>query len=156
MDDGRGFILLGRDFAKWRWTRGYIENVADAIALAVTDERAANRIYNVGEIDTLTETEWVQTIGQIAGWTGETLAVPDEALPEHLKNTVNFEHDLFIDTSRIRKEPDYREKVSRREALSKTIEWQRANPPSEIDSKQFDYAAEDAAFEALKDNHNGM
>src|SRR6266704_805124 len=49
MDDKRPVILLDEAEAQWRWTHGYVENVADAIALAVTDERAAGRIYNVGE-----------------------------------------------------------------------------------------------------------
>lgn len=154
MDDGRPVILIESDNAKWRWTRGYIENVADAIALAVTDERATNRIYNVGEPDTPTETEWVQSIGQIVGWNGEVVAVSNEDLPEHLKSITSFEHHLIIDTNRIRSELGYAEKVSRNEALLKTVAWERANPPTEIDLKQFDYAAEDAAFKALKINDN--
>jgi len=40
---------------------------------------------------------------------------------------------------------------SRRKRLSqKTIEWERANPPEQVDPKQFDYAAEDAALEQLR------
>ncbi len=31
------------------------------------------------------------------------------------------------------------------EAIRRTIAWERANPPAEIDPDQFDYAAEDAA-----------
>ena len=149
MDDGRGFILLEQGNAKWRWTRGYLENAADAIALAVTDERATNRIYNVGEADTLTEGEWARIIGQIVGWNGEIITAPNESLPEHLKAKFNFGHDLIVDTSRIREELDYAEKYSRIEGLSQTIAWEKANPPAEFDPKQFDYAAEDAAFEAL-------
>ena len=40
MDDGRPAILLEEGLPQWRWTRGYVENVAAAVALAVTDERA--------------------------------------------------------------------------------------------------------------------
>src|SRR5262249_60182889 len=39
--DGRPAILLGDEQARWRWTRGYVENVAAAITLAITDRRAA-------------------------------------------------------------------------------------------------------------------
>ncbi len=35
MDDGREIVLLEESRARWLWTRGYVENVADAIALAV-------------------------------------------------------------------------------------------------------------------------
>jgi nucleoside-diphosphate-sugar epimerase len=68
MDARRPAILLDARHAQWRWTRGYVENVAAAIVLAVTDQRAAGRIYNVGEVPALTEAEWVQAIGQVARW----------------------------------------------------------------------------------------
>ncbi len=59
MDDGRRAIPLGESMASWRWTHGYVEDVAAAIALAVTDERAAGRVYNVGEQDPPSWAEWV-------------------------------------------------------------------------------------------------
>ena len=146
MDDGRPFILLENDFARWRWTRGYVENVADAIALAVTNERAKNRIYNIGEPEALTETEWLKSIAGAVGWNGEVIAMPRAALPEHLKPRISFDHDLYVDTNRIRSELDYKERVSRSEALGKTIAWERANPQTDLEPNQFDYAAEDAAL----------
>jgi nucleoside-diphosphate-sugar epimerase len=145
MDDGRKFILLGEAEARWRWTHGYVENVADAIMLAATDDRAKNRIYNVGEPEALTRKQWVEAIGRAAGWTGEIITVPTERLPDHLKSPVSFEHDIFVDTSCIRNELGYMEKVSREDGLKKTILWERANPPLESDPKNFDYQAEDEA-----------
>jgi nucleoside-diphosphate-sugar epimerase len=38
----------------------YVENAAEAIALAATDERAANRIYNIEDAEAPTELEWVK------------------------------------------------------------------------------------------------
>lgn len=150
MDDGRPFILLEEDEARWRWTHGYVENVADAVALAVADARLANRIYNVGEEDAPMRAEWVESIGRAAGWRGEVLAIPKGELPEHLKSPTGYEHDVIVDTTRIREELGYEEKVTREEALLKTVAWERANPPAEIDPKQFDYFAEDAVIEKLK------
>jgi nucleoside-diphosphate-sugar epimerase len=147
MEDGRPFILLGEDEARWRQTHGYVENVADAVALAATDGRAVNRIFNVGEENAWSRTEWVKSIGQAVGWVGEVIAVPESRLPEHLRSPTAYEHDLAVDTSRIRKELGYEERVPRNEALLKAIAWERANPPADIDPKQFDYAAEDAALE---------
>ena len=147
MDDGRPVILLESDFARWRWTRGYVENVADAIALAVTDERAKDRTYNIGEPEALTETEWLKSIAQAVGWNGEIIAMPRAELPEHLKPRIWFDHDLYVDTTRIRIELDYKERVSRNEALLRTIAWERANPPTDLEPHQFDYAAEDAALQ---------
>ena len=41
MDDGRPAIVLDEVMARWKCPRGYVEDVAAAIALAVVDERAA-------------------------------------------------------------------------------------------------------------------
>lgn len=150
MDDGRPFILLEEGQARWRWTRGYVEVVADAIALAVTNERAANRIYNVGERLALTEADWVRSIGLAAGWKGEVVFVPKDFLPEHLWTTADYEHHLSTDTGRIRAELGYNERVSRREALRRTIAWERANPPAEVYPAEIEYAAEDEALGRLK------
>lgn len=150
MDDGRPFILLEEGKARWRWTRGFVENVADAITLAVTDERAAGRIYNVGEADALTESDWIRSIAQAAGWRGELLILEKSALPEYLVESCPYENHLVSDTSRIRRELGYTERVGREQALKETIPWERENPPAEIDLKQFDYAAEDGALGEIK------
>src|SRR5262245_60990270 len=44
MDDRRPAILFEEKRAAWRGPRGYVENVAAAIALAATSDRAAGRI----------------------------------------------------------------------------------------------------------------
>jgi nucleoside-diphosphate-sugar epimerase len=149
MDDGRPTILLEEVQSRWRWTRGYVENAAAAIALAVTNERAANRIYNVGEMDALTEADWVRSIGHAAGWNGEVVTLPNDSLPTQIDD--DYEHHLVTDTRRIRAELGYKERISREEALRETINWERANPSSKVDPAQFDYAAEDAALAKLKE-----
>jgi nucleoside-diphosphate-sugar epimerase len=150
MDDGRRAILLGEAQCEWRWTRSYVENVAAAIALAVMDERAAGRIYNVGEPESLSEAEWVRTIGKVVGWDGEVVAVPEGMLPAHLAAPYDWRQSLAAETRRIRNELGYVEKIPREEALRRTVEWERANPPGEIDAKRFDYAAEDLALSRLE------
>jgi hypothetical protein len=52
-------------------------------------------------------------------------------------------------SDRIRKELGYRELLPREEAIRRTIEWERANPPT-APLAQFDYAAEDAALAEFK------
>lgn len=131
--------------ASWRWTHGYVEDVAAAIALAVVDERAAGRIYNVGEPAPLTWAEWVREIGRASGWDGEIVTAPKDRLPEYL----DTDQHLFVDTSRIRWELGYEEAVSRSEALRRTVAWEREHPPAEVDPTSFDYAAEDAALAGL-------
>jgi nucleoside-diphosphate-sugar epimerase len=49
MLDGRPAILMDEGMALWRCLRGFVEDVAAAIALAVTSQAAANRVYNFDE-----------------------------------------------------------------------------------------------------------
>ena len=149
MDDGRPAILLGKGMAAWRWTHGYVEDVASAVALAVADERAAGRVYNVGEADPLPWAEWVREIGRAAGWDGEVVAVSEDRLPEHLDWGLDTEQHWVADTTLIRRELGYRETVPRDEALRRSVEWEREHPPEKLDPSSFDYAAEDAALAGL-------
>ncbi len=122
-------ILLDRAKASWRWTRGYVEDVGEAIALATGNERAAGRIYNVGEEDAVTEAEWVRLVGEASGWRGEVRAVARRDLPEGLAEPYDFSHDLAADTGRIRSELGFRESVGRAEGVRRTVAWEAAQPP---------------------------
>jgi nucleoside-diphosphate-sugar epimerase len=53
--DVRRQIIFPQTLAGWRSARGYVENVAAAIALAATDDRASGRIYNVCEEPSFSE-----------------------------------------------------------------------------------------------------
>ena len=145
MQDRRPAILMGSAYANWRWTHGYVENVADGIALAAVAPGAAGRIFNLGEAATPTMRERVATLGRVMGWTGQIVTVPDEQLPEHLRQPYRFQQDLIVDTGRVRRELGHVETVAEDQGLRRTIEWELAHP-QESDGKQFDYQAEDAAL----------
>jgi nucleoside-diphosphate-sugar epimerase len=150
MDDGRPAILLSEGAARWHGLRGYVEDMGEAIALCVGEERAAGRVYHVADERGLTEAEWVRRIGEAAGWTGEVVAVPGGRLPEHLRDDYDYAQDWSLDSSRIREELGYAEITPPGEAMRRTVEWERANPPKEVDPAEFDYAAEDAALQAFR------
>lgn len=150
MDDGRSAILVPANAAEWRWTRGYVENVAHAVALAVTDDRAAWRIYNIGEPEALTEAEWVRAIGDAVGWHGDVLSVPPERLPKSLVFDGDTAQQFVSDSASIRSELGYAEQVPRDEALRRTVAWERDHPPAEQPPDSFDYAAEDRVIESEK------
>lgn len=118
METGRE-MEVQEGYAAWRWTHGYVENVADAVVLAVANQRAAGRIYNVGEARTPTILERIQELGRAAGWLGNAVAAPAQDLPH------DFAHHLELDTTRIRAELGYAEGVSREEGLARTIRWER-------------------------------
>ncbi|NNG17288.1 MAG: NAD-dependent epimerase/dehydratase family protein [Gemmatimonadales bacterium] len=144
MVDGRPAILLEEGQAGWRWTRGYVENVARAVALAVTDAPSAHRIYNVGDEPTLTEREWVERIGAAAGWTGDVVTVSATGLPDQMRQPLDWQYDLWTDTRRIRSELGYVEPVSLDEAVRRTVDWERL----ELDgATPLDYGDEDAKLD---------
>jgi nucleoside-diphosphate-sugar epimerase len=144
VDDRRPAILFETKHASWRGPRGFVENVAAAIALAVVDGRAAGRVYNVGETESLTELEWAERIAAAAGWSGRFVTLPAERMPAHLLMPGNLDQHWTIDTRRIREELGYGEVVTQADAIRRTIEWERANPTSSS-PHAFDYGAEDAA-----------
>ena len=61
----------------------------------------------------------------------------------------NYAQSIVIDSSRIREELGYEERVSWHDGIARAISWERANPPARVNPKWVDYAAEDAALAAL-------
>ncbi len=143
MGDGRPAIILEEGLAEWRHSRGYVDNISHAIFLAVTNRNAAGKIYNVAEPGAHSEADWVGKIAAITGWDGKIVRLPFNSIPEHLRPDNDIRQDIVLDSIRIRAELGYAETVPEEEALRKTIEWETANPPAEIDPKEFDYEAED-------------
>ena len=107
MDDGRPVLLLDERMARWRCPRGFVDDVAAAIALAVVNERAAGRVFNVAEPVAYSEAEWVRTIGEVVGWRGEVVTVPAGRIPL----PYDMEQSLDTDSERIRMELGFVEVV---------------------------------------------
>jgi len=150
MDDNRP-ILLDENKANWRFCRGYVEDVANAIVLAALDTRLGNRIYNVGEKDAYSEMEWIQKIANVSGWKNKIVLLPNDKLPSHLKElSIAWEQDLTIDTHCIRTEVNYKELYSSEDSIKKSIDWLRIHKPAQDDTNSFDYDAEDKAINPEK------
>jgi len=145
INDGRPAILFEESAARWRSPRGYVENVAAALALAATSPRAAGRIYNVAETPAFSELEWARKIARETGWQDSFITLPKNRAPAHLTPPGNYAQHWEADSSRIRRELGYSEPIPIEEAIRRTISWERANPPGNFNPHQFDYAAEDAA-----------
>lgn len=141
MDDGRPAILMDAAEASWRWTFGYVEDVAHAIVMAALDPRSGNRIYNVGEQTPLSQEERLQMVARAAGWRGRVVLAPTGALPEPLRMGIDPGNDIVVDSSRIRAELGYVEPTPLAEAYARAIAWERANPPQDAAAR--DYAEED-------------
>jgi nucleoside-diphosphate-sugar epimerase len=155
MDDQRPAIVMEAGLANWRGSYGYVENVAWAIALAVTQPQAVGRIYHVADAEVQTEAERAQRIGAIAGWHGQVVAVTQDALPDDWQLPYNTSQDWFVDSTRIRQELGFQEVVPLEMALQHTVDWQRSHPPaSNIEqynpSGLLRYEAEDAVLRTIR------
>ncbi len=146
--DARAAIILPDDYAAWRGPRGYVENVAHAIALAATLRPAEGRVYHVCEEPSLTEIEWQKKIAGQTDWRGRFVVLPRAQTPSHLLMPGNTAQHLVGDSTRIRAELGYKELYTSDESIRRTIAWEQANPPAGPTMHQFDYDAEDAALAA--------
>src|SRR6202021_3156182 len=127
--DGRRHIIFPETLAAWRSPRGNVENVAAAIALAATDDRAARRIYNVCEEPSFSELEWARKIAAAMRWEGDFIVLPTERTPRHLLKPGNAAQHWTASSTRIRQELGYKESLTIPEAIPRTIPWEGKTPP---------------------------
>jgi len=107
-------VYAYRNQPNWRWTHGYVGNVAAAVVLAATDLRAAGRIYNVGEA-------YTPTIAERLEW------MPPSEVKTDDEGSFNFAQNIAYDTSRVRNELGYQEMVSEKEAMLQTLRQKQAS-----------------------------
>ncbi len=103
--------------ANFRWSWGYVENIADMLLLLAADKRPANEIYNLGYANAASNAEMSELISDAFGW-GGTLVTQDDGSTDG----ANLLQDWTADTSKFRRDFDYTERYSMREAFKLTIE----------------------------------
>lgn len=96
-----------RDHPEWRWTHGHVGNVAAAIVLAAIHPQAAGKTYNIGETNTPTIQQRIDTL-------------PHSDMPAQT-TPFDFRHHLAYDTTKIRAELGYSEIVPEPEAMARTL-----------------------------------
>jgi nucleoside-diphosphate-sugar epimerase len=151
--DGRRAILMSTGSAGFRSSRTHVDNAGHAVALVATDDRAAGRVYNVGEPDALAWSEWARLIGREMSWGGQLVIRSSDEMPSHLRDSRPdvWDHHLVADTSRIRRELGYREVTGREEGLRRALAWYAEVPaPDPKAAGNLDYEAEDAALVTIR------
>ncbi|MFT4582716.1 MAG: nucleoside-diphosphate-sugar epimerase [Gammaproteobacteria bacterium] len=132
-------------------TRGYAENLAYCVLLAVDKpEASAGKIYNCGDEQQFTFKQIVEIISQHMGQEIECINMPYEiALPARPYTTELTTHHRLMDISKIQQELDYRDVRPTVEALGLTVDWllqNRPEPGGELEQRlqdPFNYAGED-------------
>jgi len=117
-------LVLSEAEARWRWSRGYVTNVAAAIVAALTNTVAAGRTYNVGEPDALPQATWLRRVAEVAGLDTTVRTGP----PEEQSDAPPFDwaYDMALDTRRIRTELKFAEEISHQQALVRSVLWETA------------------------------
>lgn len=142
MLDERRAIVLQQDYAHWKSTYAYVDNVGEAIARACLDERAAGRVYNVAD-GVLSTLELGGLVARAAGWEGEFVLVAREDLPDDLIVPWRVEQLLVGRADRIREELGHEPLIDMEEGVRHSVAWERENPPDPFSRDPLAYEAQD-------------
>lgn len=143
--------------------RGYLENMAHTVVLALESEQASGQIYNAADTAALSLRQIVESIGEIMDHRWEIIPVPRWLLPTvpqsqglpYSCDPYDIEPHLLFDLAKLKDELGYRDLVPVERALEETVKWLCAHPPPE-DWLPVDYQALDRAIRkatALMDAH---
>jgi nucleoside-diphosphate-sugar epimerase len=159
--DGRRAIVLP-DGGLTLSTTGYVENLAQAILLAVDrpDAQPASRT-TAAMSARCTLRQRVESIARIMGHALEIIGVPAEvALPAWPMLTHEASDHRLMDLAKLRGELGYRDVVPPHEGLRRTVDWLVANRPDafveQLLGDPFDYGAEDRLIAAAREGLERM
>ena len=148
--DGRRNLILS-DGGRTVESAAYVENVAQAVLLAVDHiDTSAGAVYNVADDELYCRRQVAQVVAAELGHTFDFVNLPYEvARPAYPTVHHHSSQHRIIDTTRLRTELGYQDRVPPLEALRRTIRWQAEHLPSDharvmkIIQDPFDYEAED-------------
>ena len=134
---------------------GYVENLAHALLLAIDQpEASSGEVYNCADEEVLTLRQVVETIAQQMESDLEVVSMPWQlALPARPLMLQPLPTHRVLDLTKLKQQLGYRDVVTPREGLRRTVEWLVAHPllaggaEETILQDPFDYAAEDALIE---------
>lgn len=109
-------VCIPESRARWRWSRLYVENAADAICRVLTDPVRASSIYNVADDAVLSEEEWIT---KLAAAREQPVAVDYKT--EQPEQSYQWEQPLVADGRKFRAEFSWRSPVSLEAAVKRAI-----------------------------------
>jgi len=115
-------LILSEAEAQWRWSRGYVTNVAAAIITAATDPVAAGRTYNVGEPDALPQATWLRRVAEVTELDTTIHTGPEDKQSD--APPFCWTYDMALDTRRLRTELKFAEEISHQQALVRSVLWE--------------------------------
>ncbi|MGD9945642.1 MAG: NAD-dependent epimerase/dehydratase family protein [Burkholderiaceae bacterium] len=149
--DGRRRIIASTNGTMGR--RGYAENVAHAMLLVADHpELSAGQIYNLRDESQFSQRQRIEFIAGLLGREIEIVELP----PELADRAGKPESVLEFDICKIQSQLGYRDLVSPKEALTRSINWLIENPlqrGGEVEQQlgdPFAYDAEDRLIDAYQ------
>lgn len=112
-----GHLALSEKRAAWRFCYGYVDDVSDALLLCAEDRRPQHRVYNVAYPDGISNLEMLTMVAKVIGWAGRIEVVKGEGADD-----AKFNQELYVDSSRIREELGYAERVLFEDAVRLYVE----------------------------------
>lgn len=135
--------------------RGYGENLAHAVLLALDAPAAVGEIFNLGDDRSLTARGVANEIAAALGHEWEIVSIPLWLMP--CDNPFTARQNTLFDMSKARTLLGYADVVPVAEATRITARWLRDHPPvpggwseRELGVKAFDYAREDRVIELMR------
>lgn len=132
---GRKQIPIGS--GSWLSAKGFVDDIARGMRLALESDEAKGEIFNLGEARTYPISRWAEMILEAAGSDAELIRVRDDQLPDDLGVTGTIPQHLLVSSAKAQRVLGFTD-TDPREALRTTVEWHLANPPQ----------VEDPGFEA--------
>jgi len=143
-------------------TRGYSENMAHAVLLAVDHpEKCSGEIYNTGDESTLSVREWAVLTGKALGIEWELVSLPGEIARPSRPYAGRDNHQV-LDLTKIKTQLGYRDVAPAEEVIRRTVEFYLQNRPErggEFEQQlrdAFDYETEDRLIEEYREVANGL
>lgn len=143
MLDQRPAIVMDSDYAAWRSTYGYVENMAAALAHCCADDRAAGQTYNAADFSA-SMSEMAEKVRAVTGWTGRIITAAPDALPESLRAGVDPRHSIVAVAEKIKRDLGFTAPVSEDEAMRRAVAWEGATPPENPAAFPLRYEEQDA------------
>jgi len=129
MRAGRPVLEIDAAWAGWRSSYGFVDDVAQGLALFAVHPAAAGRTYNLGPETTPDHAAWAARFAEELRWAGELRPVARQTLPEPTRaalDALDLAYPMVTDTRRIRDELGYAEVTTPAESLRRTVEDEAA------------------------------
>ncbi|MDR7426336.1 MAG: NAD-dependent epimerase/dehydratase family protein [Armatimonadota bacterium] len=151
-------VVIAPNGGQALFSRGYLENMAHAVALAVEAPPVHERVCNAADTGQFTVRQIIDAVAAILDHRWEVIDLPEGLLPPHRPSQAlpycidpyHIQPHLLLDTTRLRAELGYTDVVSPEAALEATVRWLAGRPDAVRAAAPLDYAAIDAAVAAAR------